>query len=151
VTVIEDFVGQVVVPGNKPRRSVYLQVRRSKPLAFLSAFDAPTSELNCDRRITSAGAPQALMLMNSDFILAETAHFARRLLHDIPPVSGQGAVPLLDRRIALAWTLAYQRPADREEIAAARQFVERQRSQLATAKSGIDLELAALTNLCQQL
>ena len=36
VPVVEDAVGQVIVPDDKPRRSVYLQVRRSKPVAFLT-------------------------------------------------------------------------------------------------------------------
>ncbi len=69
-----------IVPDDKPRRGVYLQVRRSKPVAFLTAFDAPGGELNCDRRISSTAAPQALMLMNSDFVLQQAGHFARRLV-----------------------------------------------------------------------
>src|SRR5439155_11953566 len=62
VPVAEDMVGQVIVPDDKPRRSVYLQVRRRQLVAFLSVFDAPGSELNCDRRVGSVGAPQSLML-----------------------------------------------------------------------------------------
>jgi len=79
IAVVEDFVGQGNTPDDKPRRSVYLQVRRTKPVAFLAAFDAPTAELNCDRRVASANAPQALMLMNSDFILKQAGHFAARV------------------------------------------------------------------------
>src|SRR5439155_19178374 len=71
VPVAEDAVGQVIVPDDKPRRSVYLQVRRTKPIAFLGAFDSPTGELNCDRRVSSTAAPQALMLMNSEFVLQQ--------------------------------------------------------------------------------
>ncbi len=84
VAIVEDAVGQVVTPDDKPRRGVYLQARRTKPVAFLGSFDAPTGELNCDKRIASTGAPQALMLMNSDFILQQAVHFAKRLRADTP-------------------------------------------------------------------
>ena len=57
------------IGGEEFRRSVYIEVRRSKPLAILRAFDAPVMETNCDRRIASTAAPQALMMMNSEFTL----------------------------------------------------------------------------------
>jgi hypothetical protein len=149
VPVEEDGVGQVIVPDERPRRSVYLQVRRRKPLAFLSAFDAPGGELNCDRRGSSTVAPQALMLMNSDFILRQAGHFARRLTREVPP-GGAGGPDLLERRVALAWQHAYQRPASPEEMDLACRFVRRQAQQLRAAGTP-DADAAALTDLCQQL
>jgi hypothetical protein len=140
VPVVEDFVGQVSVPDDRPRRSVYLQARRSKPVAFLAAFDAPAGELNCERRLSGTSAPQALMLMNSDFILKQAGHFAARLTREVPS-DPAGPAGLLDRRLTLAWQLAYQRPPESEELAAARRFLERQHAP----------ELTALANLCQQL
>jgi hypothetical protein len=148
VPVVEDFVGQVSVADEKPRRSVYLQVRRSKPVAFLATFDGPAGGLNCEQRLSSTVAPQALMLMNSDFLLKQAGHFAQRLIREVPSDLG-GTAALLDRRLALAWQLAYQRAAEPEEIAAARRFIEGQRARL--PKAGTDPDLAALTNLCQQL
>ncbi len=79
VMLTEDAVGQMAVPRDKPRRSVYLQMRRSKPLAFLTLFDAPGGELNCERRNSSTVATQALMLMNNEFVLNAASDFARRL------------------------------------------------------------------------
>ena len=35
-------------PDDSPRRSIYLQVRRTKPVSFLTAFDAPVMTVNCD-------------------------------------------------------------------------------------------------------
>ena len=61
------------------RRSLYIEVRRSRPLALLRAFDAPVMETNCDRRIASTAAPQALMMMNSDFTLKAANRFAAAL------------------------------------------------------------------------
>src|SRR5690606_37326041 len=68
IAVVEDAEGQIGTPDNQPRRSVYLQARRSKPVAFLSTFDAPTGDLNCERRESTTTAPQSLMLMNSEFM-----------------------------------------------------------------------------------
>jgi hypothetical protein len=79
VAVTEDFAGQVHVKDDSARRSIYVQVRRSKPVSLLSAFDAPVMSVNCDRRIASTVAPQSLMLMNGDFALKQAEHFAKRL------------------------------------------------------------------------
>jgi hypothetical protein len=132
--VTEDTAGQVHAPDDQPRRGLYLQARRSKPVAFLGAFDAPAGDLNCDRRVSSTAAPQALMLMNGDFILQQAGHFARRLERE----AGTPAA-----RIALAWELAYQRPPTPDEASLAAAFLARQ-----SARVGAP---AALTNLCQQL
>jgi hypothetical protein len=157
IAVTEDTTGQVVAPDDKPRRSIYLQARRSKPVAFMATFDAPAGELNCDRRGSSTAAPQALMLMNSDFILQQADHFARRLREKLPverltTLPGFRGLPLdvLPGRVARAWELAYQRPASPAEVDLACRFVRKQTRQLRSAKVA-DPELAALTNLCQQL
>src|SRR5690606_14122510 len=80
----DDFVGQVVVKNDVPRRSVYVQVRRSKPLSLLTTFDAPQMMLNCDRRVLSTGAQQSLMLMNNDFVLQQSDLLAARLRSETP-------------------------------------------------------------------
>jgi mono/diheme cytochrome c family protein len=80
----DDFVGQVVVKGDVPRRSLYVQVRRSKPLSLLTTFDAPQMMLNCERRVPSTGAPQALMLMNNDFVLQQAERAAQRIRAETP-------------------------------------------------------------------
>ncbi|MGH7134996.1 MAG: DUF1553 domain-containing protein, partial [Pirellulales bacterium] len=84
VPVVDDFVGQVVVKDELPRRSVYLESRRSKPISFLTAFDAPVMTLNCERRVPSTGAPQSLMLMNSEFVLKQAGLFAQRVRSETP-------------------------------------------------------------------
>ena len=101
IPIKEDAVGQIVVGidnkgasntpgkdislnGEEFRRSVYITVRRSQPVAFLRTFDAPVMEVNCERRDTSTVAPQALMLMNSDFMLKHARFFAERLRAETP-------------------------------------------------------------------
>jgi hypothetical protein len=149
VPTVEDAVGQVGTPDDKPRRSVYLTERRSKPVAFLTAFDAPAGELNCDRRTVTTTGPQSLMLMNSDFVLAEAAHFAKRLLQEVPPAAGVTPAELTDRRIRLAWKIAYERAAEPGELVAARAFLNNQWTKLKSTRQ--DPELTSLTDLCQQL
>ncbi|MEC9096997.1 MAG: PSD1 and planctomycete cytochrome C domain-containing protein, partial [Planctomycetota bacterium] len=79
VMVEKDTSGQVIVNGEVQRRSVYLQMKRTEPIAILKAFDAPAMEINCTKRDSSTVATQSLMLMNSDFILRYADFFAARL------------------------------------------------------------------------
>ncbi len=143
VPLVEDTVGQVSAKDDSPRRSLYLQVRRSMPVSFLVSFDAPVMTVNCERRITTNSAPQALTLMNSDFVLKQAGHFAERLRKEAP---GD-----LAKQVALAWEIAYNRPVTAEESAAALQFVRKQHDLLRGAVGAEKAEPAALTNLCQQL
>ncbi len=87
VEVMEDFAGQVHVKDDSPRRSLYIQARRTKPVSLLAAFDAPVMMLNCDRRPSSTVAPQSLMLMNGDFFLAQSDQLAKRVRAESPTES----------------------------------------------------------------
>ena len=139
VPVREDAVGQIVVGIDKKqgdnkmpvevsigveefRRSVYIEVRRSRPLAFLNAFDAPVMEVNCERRTSSTVAPQSLMLMNSEFALQQAQFFADRLRRD--------AGPFRESQVERAWRLAFLRAPSRDEFQSALAFLERQTAQI---------------------
>ncbi|MBI2925079.1 MAG: DUF1553 domain-containing protein, partial [Verrucomicrobia bacterium] len=139
IPVREDAFGQIVVGidkkegdsknpvevdmgGEDCRRSVYVQVRRSQPLAVLNTFDAPVMEVNCERRQSSTVATQALMLMNSDFILKHAARFAQRLRHEA------GDDPRA--QVLRAWQLAFSRLATEKEISDTLDFLTQQRDQL---------------------
>jgi hypothetical protein len=142
--IVEDAAGQVGVADDRPRRSIYLEVRRSKPVAFLGTFDAPVGELSCDRRTPSTAATQALMLMNSDFILRQADHFARRVIAETAPgPAGR------EKWVVHAWRLAYQRPPSPEEMGLALRFLQVQAGPGPAGKG--DAKRAALTNLCHQL
>jgi hypothetical protein len=132
VPVVEDMVGQVAVKDDAPRRGIYLQVRRTKPVSFLAAFDAPLMAVNCEKRSSTTVAPQSLVLMNGDFVLKQAGFLARRLQKEAPAD--------FEAQLSLAWWLAYQRPISSAELDLSRRFLERQKA-----------DLAALTNLCQQL
>ena len=55
-------------PAEHNRRSVYLYVKRSFRLPMFETFDAPDAAASCARRESSTVAPQALALMNSEFM-----------------------------------------------------------------------------------
>jgi hypothetical protein len=110
VPVEEDFVGQVLPAGDSARRSIYLQVRRSKPVSLLTAFDAPVMTVNCDKRIASTSAPQSLMLMNSEFILTQAKAMAARLAQETPAgFAPELTTPLASKyaRPTTAWQYGY--------------------------------------------
>ena len=145
---------EVSLKGEEFRRSIYIQVRRSRPLAMLHAFDAPVMEVNCERRSSSTVAPQSLMLMNSDFVLDQSLRLAQRLSRD----AGDDRV----QQVTRAWQLAFNRAPTGPELTGALSFLTRQVDQLnlvveqkdekkskAAAKPAPALQ--ALANLCQAL
>jgi len=129
--------------GAELRRSVYVQQRRTEPVAMLEAFDAPRMEPNCERRVSSTVATQALELMNGSFVLARSEDFAKRLLEEC----GDSAAP--EEIVARAWAAAYGTEPDETRRAELAYFLERQEELL--ADSGEDAPLLALASLCQVL
>lgn len=145
VHAVQDFVGQVVVPDDVPRRGIYLEARRTSPVSLLAAFDSPVMAVNCDRRTPSTNAPQALMLMNSEFVLKHAVLLAQRVRQSLP------ADAALDTQLETAWRLVYQRGASPDELEAARRFIAEQVAFMRSENTEPDPDLAALANLCQQL
>lgn len=83
INVTADETGQVVVEGETPRRSIYIQQRRSQPVSFLTTFDAPVMETNCERRVSSTVAGQALLLMNNSFVVSQSERLADRVFREL--------------------------------------------------------------------
>ncbi len=63
-----DDAGQISV-GGADRRSVYVQNRRTQPVALLQVFDQPVMTVNCSKRAKSTVALQSLLMMNSEAVL----------------------------------------------------------------------------------
>jgi len=116
-------------------------VRRTKPVSLLATFDAAGTAVNCDKRVSSTSGPQALVLMNSEFVIKNSDAFAKRVRGDAPTLAGQ---------VARAWDLAFQRPITAEESAAALKFLERQEA-AHRAAGRPNPDFMALANLCHQL
>ena len=132
--------------GEEFRRSVYVQVRRSLPLAVLESFDGPMMTPNCASRNTSTVSTQALMLLNSRFIHEQAEFLAERVKKE--------AGPDLQAQITHAWKLAYGALPTTAELQGAVTFVQKQtelfKSQPPVAKQP-EPGVRAMTNLCQAL
>jgi mono/diheme cytochrome c family protein len=147
------FTGKKVPLGAEEfRRSVYVQVRRSLPLSLLETFDAPAMAPNCDRRASTTVAPQSLLLINGEFVVAQSEAFAGRL------EAGAGKDPA--EQVRLAWRLALGAEPAPEEVAEAVTFLARQRDDFAAAapeSAGPKADAArgptrrALATFCQAL
>ncbi len=109
-----------VVPlnGEEFRRSVYVQMRRTRPLALLETFDLPKMDPNCELRSASTVAPQSLTLMNSAFALGVAKAFAERVQREA------GTAP--EARIQRAWKLALGQQPTADELQRAVIFLKEQ-------------------------
>ncbi|MEZ5356218.1 MAG: PSD1 and planctomycete cytochrome C domain-containing protein [Bryobacteraceae bacterium] len=94
------------------RRSVYLFVKRSFRLPMMETFDAPDSSQSCARREVSTVAPQALTLMNSEWMVEQAERFAARIESSKDPVEA-------------AWRIAFGRAPSAEERGKAREVASR--------------------------
>lgn len=117
------------------RRSVYLPVFRENLPDVLALFDFAEPSLVVGSRDETNVAPQALYLMNSDFVLAQSAAFAERLLLEAPD---------REARIERAFRLCYNRPPDDHERTLVAAFFED------PGADGLD-EKARLERFCQAL
>ncbi len=105
----EDDTGQVIVDGSQTRRSLYIQARRSRPVAMLHAFDAPVMETNCESRPSSTVATQSLMLINGEFILDQAAKLADRAASEAQPLTDElrAALRKIPRYREFDWEYGY--------------------------------------------
>ena len=80
------------------RRSLYVYSKRSIRYPLFETFDQPNLVNSCDRRNRSTIAPQALLLMNNNFVLTEAKYFAERLRRE----AGEDARAQVERAYRLA-------------------------------------------------
>ena len=113
--------------GEEFRRSVYVQMRRNRPLGMLETFDLPKMEPNCEARAASTVAPQSLALMNSAFSLQQAELFADRIL------SEAGSDP--SAQIRQAWRIALQTEPTTEQFENASRFLKTQTTTLQASTS----------------
>jgi hypothetical protein len=118
-----------------PRRSVYMPVVRNAIYNIFAGLDFGAASDSVGDRPSTVVPPQALLMMNSPFVLEQAAGFAEHLLADARRTKA---------RIELAFVRAYGRPPTEVEIAEARSFLEDMRSEAPTAGA----EAFAWTRLC---
>ena len=97
------------------RRSIYLPVVRNNVYDVFQLLDYPDAAVPNGDRPTTTIAPQALMMMNSEFVEQYTANF-RALLFN-------GQLRTDEERIELAYQRAYGRQPTAHEIAASKTYL----------------------------
>ncbi len=102
---------------DSPRRSIYLPVIRNHLYDVFQLFDYSDASVMNGNRASTTVAPQALFLMNSEFVTDITGSLADR-------VTGLKAESQVDR-IEWLYETAYGRLPDDGETARARSFMER--------------------------
>jgi hypothetical protein len=97
------------------RRMIYQNKPRMRPEPTFGAFDCPDGSASMARRNVSTTALQSLNLLNSVFMVQQSQKFAERLAREHP-----GDV---DAQVDRAVRLAFSRPVEADELAAARQLI----------------------------
>jgi hypothetical protein len=80
------------------RRSLYVFSKRSIRYPMFEAYDQPNLVNSCERRNRSTIAPQALLLMNNNFVIVQARQFAKRLRKE----AGSDSQKQIQRAFALA-------------------------------------------------
>lgn len=98
-------------------RSLYLVQKRSLQVPLLAAFDLPDNNLSCACRPVSTVAPQALTLMNNEF-MQEVVHALADRVHR---ETGEGE----EEQVRRVYALALQRTPDADELEVCTDFLHR--------------------------
>jgi Protein of unknown function (DUF1553)/Protein of unknown function (DUF1549)/Planctomycete cytochrome C len=96
--------------GNQFRRGLYTFWRRTAPYATFMAFDAPSREVTCERRVRSNTPLQALATLNDRAFIECASGLAKRMLYE---VKGDAA-----DRVKYGFRLCVSRPPDDAEMKA---------------------------------
>ena len=135
--------GGKIAANVKNRRSVYLPLKRGRPvgeLEILTAFDFPHPSEITGARPNTTVATQALFLLNAPFVKHQANKLAERLTNKEPD----------DEQARLNWLylLTVSRPADAKDIEAALTFLDQCTQDLASGSGSDKARLAAWTQLC---
>jgi hypothetical protein len=129
-------------PDNSKRRTVYLPLRRSNLPTLLNLFDFGDATTTGDGREQTNVAPQALFMMNSNFVSERAASLAKRLLEDFGSDDA--------RRVERAYLLTLgRRPSETEgnELKEALQYINKFQQMV----SGPEARLKAWQSFCRIL
>jgi len=135
-------------PEEQHRRSIYMMTKRSLLLPLMTTFDFADTTQPCSQRNVSTVAPQALALLNNEFVHEQSRQLAARVTAE----AGADPAAEIDR----AWWLALGRAPRDDERAAALAHLTSQRARFSTNADGgaVSNDLAgqqALASLCHVL
>ncbi|MGH9630112.1 MAG: PSD1 and planctomycete cytochrome C domain-containing protein [Bryobacteraceae bacterium] len=135
-------VGKWVLTKEEPatwRRSIYAYWKRARKFPMFEVFDQPDTMVTCAQRNSTTVPTQALTLLNNEFVLLQSQHFASRVRQ------AGGQTP--ESQVKTAYQIALSRDPAPTELAANIRFLEEQRAHHAAKPDG-DPDLQALTDLC---
>jgi hypothetical protein len=137
------------------RRSVYMFTKRSLLLPLMTAFDFSDTTLSCAQRDVTTVAPQALAMLNNEFVHAQSQQLAQRVIQH----AGQDR----EAQIEFSWRFSLGRSPSSEERGAALAHLQQQREHFADSLREADgeeqlsdgnrpaAERLALASLCHVL
>ena len=131
---------KVSVQTERDRRSVYMFTQRSLLLPLMTTFDFCDTTQPCGQRDVTTVAPQALALLNNEFVHGQSQAFAARVISE--------SSKDLAEQIALAWRLALGRRATDDEIEISLAHVSEQN---AFYPNRSDANRLAMASLCHVL
>ena len=102
-------------PDQSKRRMVYLPLRRSNLPSMLNLFDFGDATTHTENRSQTNVAPQALFMMNSQFVTERATNLVKRL----------HAEPSDKARVERAWLMVVGRPPQSHDVDDALTYVSR--------------------------
>ena len=124
------------------RRSIYIFVKRSVPLPLVEVFDCPVTVVTAPNRATSTVSPQALALMNNEFVLEQAKFFAERVTTE--------AGAKVNQQVTRAFQIALNRKPSQQEQEWSLNFLKSQTDGY-TQRKHERPDAAALRDFCHAL
>jgi hypothetical protein len=129
---------------NIRRRSVYMFHKRVVPYPLLQTFDRPDALQSCSRRDTTTVAPQALAILNDQFVRDRAVELSDRLRKE---TDGD-----LDSAVRSAFAISLARNPSESELKSSTEFIaSRQAERQKRGMSERDAQRAALADFCQTM
>jgi hypothetical protein len=146
-------------PEEQSRRSLYAYVRRTMMVPMLDTFDYSNTTSPLGERPVTTVAPQALLLLNDEFMREQAEAFAERLdreasgatmprrLDQSSGVAQQPGPADLDAYIRRGFQLAIGREPTKRERHIARDFIQRQQLAFAALRTRVTFRPDVPTSL----
>ena len=109
-----DHTSKDLTTYDSRRRSLYLPIVRNNVFDLFQLLDFPDPAVSNGNRATTVVASQALLMLNSDFVMQAATDFADRLLTDSPDD---------DRRLSRLYVIAFGREPTADERRVDRSFL----------------------------
>jgi hypothetical protein len=123
------------------RRTIYAYVKRTLIVPFLDTLDFCDTTRSAERRDITTVAPQALELLNGEFVNRQAKHFADRLI--------RSAGTDVDQQVTLGFRLALSRPPREEELQTLKSFWSQERAELKENMPEGEASREALVRVCR--